>query len=252
MLIYHDVVERGERENAGMPGPLAGRYKLDPARFEEHLAAVAETGRSVGLLGSDTWPEVAFTFDDGGSSALLAAAMLEAKGWRGHFYMTTDRIGAPGFLDEAGLRDLAERGHVIGSHSHTHPRYMGKLPAGELELEWSRSREELARVLGSPPETAAVPGGFLSPRVVDTAAAAGYRLLLTSEPSSRVHRRGAIAYAGRYTIWDSTPPATAAAYARGAVVPRARLWTEWQVKKAAKRGVPGGYRALQRLRASRA
>jgi peptidoglycan/xylan/chitin deacetylase (PgdA/CDA1 family) len=251
-LIYHDVVGRGERDRSGMPGPIAARYKLDPAQFEAHLAAVAATGRSVGLLDRGPRPDVAFTFDDGGASATAAATMLEARGWRGHFYVTTDRIGTPGFLDEDGIRDLADRGHVVGSHSHTHPRYMGRLSVDELGFEWEHSRDVLARVLGAAPRTAAVPGGYLTPRVVDTAATTGYALLLTSEPSARAQRRSGIEYLGRYTIWDSTPPAAAAAYARGAVFPRARLWTEWQAKKAAKRGAPGAYRALQRLRASRA
>ena len=250
-LIYHDLAERDARESVGMTGPVAGRYKLTPADFAAHLDAVRATGRGVGLLGARPWPDVAFTFDDGGASALLAASMLEERGWRGHFYVTTDRVGTPGFLDADGVRDLAARGHVIGSHSHTHPRYMGKLTREELLFEWGHSRELLNEILGSPPQSAAIPGGYLAPVVTETAAATGYSLLLTSEPSSRAVRKGPLTQLGRYTIWDDTPAATAAAYAERSVRARGRLWAEWQLKKTAKRTIPVGYRALQRLRASR-
>ena len=99
-LIYHDVVEEDRREEAGFPGPLAARYKLTPEHFERHLHAIGQTGRSVGLAADA--PDCAITFDDGGASALLAAEMLERHGWRGHFFITTGRIGTPGFLDADG------------------------------------------------------------------------------------------------------------------------------------------------------
>ena len=115
-LIYHDVVTESQQDECGFPGPVAARYKLDPERFEAHLDAIAETGVTVGLIGDGS--QAALTFDDGGSSALAAAHALERRGWRGHFFVTTGRIDTPGFLTAAQVRELAERGHTVGSHSH--------------------------------------------------------------------------------------------------------------------------------------
>jgi peptidoglycan/xylan/chitin deacetylase (PgdA/CDA1 family) len=246
-LIYHDVVPAGDPDGSGFPGRLAGRYKHTPDVFERHLDAVEATGRRVGLAGDGA--QVAFTFDDGGASAPEIAARLERRGWRGHFFVTTSRIGTPGFAGEDELRALAAAGHDVGSHSHTHPGYMGRLPAGEIRREWEASRERLAEVLGRAPATAALPGGYLSPAVVEEAERAGYALLMTSQPSARVRHSGRLTVYGRYTIWSDTPPATAAAYARGARRARARLWTEWQLKSAAKRLSPAAYDRLRRLRA---
>jgi peptidoglycan/xylan/chitin deacetylase (PgdA/CDA1 family) len=228
-LIYHDIATAADREKVGFPGPLAARYKLDPADFAAHLDGIDRRGVQVGVLGADGAPEptCAITFDDGGASALVAADLLEGHGWRGHFFVTTGRVGTPGFLTADQVSELAQRGHVVGSHSHSHPTYMGKLSRDEIAEEWQRSRSELATLLGSPPATASVPGGFLSREVIEEAAAAGYRLLMTSEPTAKVSRRGQMTVIGRYTIWSTTPAGQAVGYARGAARARARLWLEW-------------------------
>ena len=247
--MYHDIAAREERETVGLPGPLAGRYKLEPELFEAHLDALALTKLEVGTLDADGLaPQVLVSFDDGGRSALLAAETLERRGWRGQFFVTTARIDTPGFLAREEVRALAQRGHVIGSHSHTHPTYMGRLSRAELDLEWGSSRALLGEILGAAPRTASVPGGYLSGEVVAAAAAAGYELLFTSEPTARV-RHGAITVRGRYTIWASTPARVGAAYARGDRVACTRLWLEWNAKKLAKRTSPRVYQALRGVRA---
>src|SRR4029077_4416214 len=235
-LMYHDIAPAAGREAVGFPGPLAARYKLQPAAFEAHLDAVAATGLEVRTLNGDgggSPPAVAVTFDDGGASAPLAAAALERRGWRGQFFVTTARIGTPGFMSAEQLRELDRRGHLIGSHSHSHPTYMGRLTRAQLEQEWTRSRVVLAEILGSAPRTASVPGGHLSADVIATAAAAGYELLFTSEPTARAVSEGRLVVRGRYTIWASTPASVAAAYARGARLACGRLWLEWNAKKLA-------------------
>jgi peptidoglycan/xylan/chitin deacetylase (PgdA/CDA1 family) len=248
--MYHDIAPRAQREDVGFPGPLAARYKLEPAAFEEHLDALAATGLQVQTLdGGAQPPPVAVTFDDGGGSAPLAAAALERRGWRGQFFVTSSRIGTPGFISAEQLRELHRRGHLIGSHSHTHPTYMGRLTRAELDEEWTRSWALLGELLGSPPRTASVPGGYLSSAVIAAAAAAGYELLFTSEPTARVAHRELVVR-GRYTIWATTPARVAAAYAQGRRLACGRLWLEWNAKKLAKSASPAAYQVLRRIRAS--
>ncbi len=182
----------------------------------------------------------------------MAAAALEARGWRGQFFITTGRIDTPGFLSSQQLRELARRGHAIGGHSHTHPDLHGQAqPRPSSISEWTQSRAALARVLGAAPASASVPGGYLSREVVASAAAAGYELLFTSEPTAREARRE-LQLRGRYTIWASTPAHVAAAYARGERLACGRLWLEWNAKKLAKSASPAVYQRLRRLRAGRA
>jgi peptidoglycan/xylan/chitin deacetylase (PgdA/CDA1 family) len=246
-LIYHDIAAPTERDSVGFAGPLAGRYKLAPDDFEAHLDAI---GAGVSLWQPERdGHHAALTFDDGGASALRAAEALETRGWRGHFFVTTGRVGTSGFLEADGVRELSARGHAVGGHSHTHPTYFGKLSRSEQLDEWRRSREALAELLGAPPRGASVPGGFFTPTVAETAAEAGYEWLMTSEPEAKVRSEWGIPVIGRYTIWATTPASRAAAYARGARLPRARLWLEWNAKQRAKRLSPRAFEAARRLRA---
>jgi peptidoglycan/xylan/chitin deacetylase (PgdA/CDA1 family) len=247
-LIYHDIAPAGQADSYGFPGPVAARYKLEPERFEEHLEAISAAGVGIGSAAENA--QAALTFDDGGASALHAAAALERRGWRGHFFITTGRVGTDGFLSADGVRELAQRGHEVGSHSHSHPTYMGTLSRDELAGEWRSSREALADILGRPPDTAAVPGGFLSSAVIGEAAKAGYRVLFTSQPTARPTRQDGMVVHGRYTIWAATTPQRAAAYARGDLRARASLWLAWQAKTAPKRVSPAAYEALRRRWAS--
>jgi len=250
-LMYHDIAPRARRDAVGFPGPLAARYKLEPNAFEAHLDALAATGLEIGTApaGEDA-PPVALTFDDGGASALLAAAALERRGWRGQFFVTSARIGTSGFLTAEQLRELVGRGHVVGSHSETHPTYMGRLTRAQLDSEWTRSRTTIGEIVGTPPRTASVPGGYLSDAVIASAAAAGYELLFTSEPTARVAREQLVVR-GRYTLWASTPSRVAAAYARGRPIACGRLWLEWNAKKLAKHSSPAVYQLLRHVRARR-
>src|SRR5580658_945599 len=128
-IMYHDVVEGAAYDSSGFPGEGANIYKLRREDFARQLEAIraAVPAGAVSLIARRREiagpPPVFLTFDDGGASFHAPiAGMLEQLGWRGHFFITTSRIGTPGFLDATQVRDLARRGHVIGSHSHSHRR----------------------------------------------------------------------------------------------------------------------------------
>jgi peptidoglycan/xylan/chitin deacetylase (PgdA/CDA1 family) len=247
-LIYHDVAPREQRDSAGFPGPVAGVYKLEPAHFSAHLAAIAATGVETGV--DPARSDAMLTFDDGGASSMWIADELERHRMRGAFFIVTERLGTPGFIDAGQVRELSRRGHLIGSHSHSHPSFMGRLDAGTLGREWTESRETLAGLLGAPPQTAAVPGGSVSPAVLEQAARAGYRYIFTSTPRARTQVRHGAEIIGRYTMWAADPPALAAAVVQGHGLPRLRRLVSWQVKSAAKRVSPRLYESARAAKAS--
>jgi len=238
-LLYHDVVERGRFETSGFQGGGPNRYKLELADFDEHLAALADhipqPPTTVDELGREPshlpW---LLTFDDGGASAILIGDALAEKGWRGHFFVTTDLIGAYGFVSAQDIRRLDGMGHVIGSHSCSHPARMARCSWAQLQDEWSRSTSVLADIVGHPVTLASIPGGDYGDNVARAAAAAGIRRLFTSEPVLTVRQVDGCAVFGRFAVVRNVPPERAVALAGARAGPRVRQFASWQAKKAIK------------------
>jgi peptidoglycan/xylan/chitin deacetylase (PgdA/CDA1 family) len=235
-IMYHDVVEDGDFASSGFPGEGAHVYKLRREDFERHLDAIRDTLRPVGKIteiGSTS--SVLLTFDDGGASFHHPIAdLLEARGWRGHFFITTGRIGTPGFLTETELLDLRRRGHVIGSHSVSHPTRMSALSRAELDREWSMSIARLSELLGERVTVASVPGGYYSREVGRSAAAAGITRLFTSEPTAATSVLDGCVVLGRYVVQRDMPPAWSAGFAAGSPAYCWRQAALWKAKRVAK------------------
>jgi peptidoglycan/xylan/chitin deacetylase (PgdA/CDA1 family) len=241
-LMYHDVVPSGAEDSSGFPGRDAALYKITPAQFEAHLAAIERR------VGHDSGPPaLAITFDDGGVSAMTAAEMLEAHRLIGWFFVTVNYLGTPGFLAAQHLRELRARGHVVGSHSCSHPLRFAHCPPGQVLEEWTRSRAVLADVLGLAPTAASVPGGDFASHVAEAAAVAGYTHLFTSEPVVTPRRAHGLMLHGRFTIQRWTSPHTAAALATGAWPARARQTVAWTTKKIGKQLGGERYLTVRRL-----
>lgn len=247
-LMYHDVVDVGADDASGFPGPSAASYKLHWPEYEAQLARLSATGlRFPRVDAADAFAPDAclLTFDDGGASAVAAARALDTLGMRGHFLVTGARIGSPGFCSEADLRALASAGHVIGSHSQTHPADISRLPSDALAAEWRDSVARLSEAIGAQVDVASIPGGFYSPAVAASAFDSGIRYLFTSEPTTRVVRRGDAWLIGRYALQRGMGPDAAAAFAQGSGTARQRQWLLWNLKKPAKRWAGPAYRWLR-------
>ena len=149
---YHDVTD--DARDSGFHGAGALPFKLGRAAFARHLDAIADTAARPGLVTAidrpAPGPTLLLTFDDGGASAPYAGDELCRRGWRGHFFIVTGRIGARAFLDAAGIKYLRGCGHVVGSHSHSHPHIFREQTADQMATEWRTSRERLADLLGEP------------------------------------------------------------------------------------------------------
>ncbi len=254
-LMYHDVTPPGLDDSSGFPGGDAARYKLAPDEFASHLRAIhgcirREPATIDTLAAREAAPglPVLLTFDDGGASAAVIADCLDVFGWRGHFLVTTGYIDRPGFLSRGQIRALRARGHIIGSHSCTHPLRMAGCSTERLREEWTRSLATLSDVLGERPSVASVPGGDHSAAVADTAADAGIRFLFTSRPTTSVRRLGDVDVIGRFAIRRSIHPRQAAAVASGALAPRLRQLLWWDLKAIGKAVAGPAYRRLRERR----
>ena len=251
--MYHDVVAAGAEDTSGFPGRDAALYKVTPQQFAAHLDAIRAATPSPpeapdlpdlpDLPDPLDLPDPVITFDDGGISAMTAADLLEARGFSGHFFVTVNFVGTRGFVGKDDIRELARRGHVVGSHTCSHPLRMGRCAWPQLVDEWTRSRAALEDILGADVRVASVPGGDFAPPVAEAAAQAGFATLFTSEPTCASRSAFGLALHGRFTIQTWTSTAAVAGLAAGAWLPRARQALLWNAKKMSKR--LGGDRYLQ-------
>lgn len=236
-LLLHDVYVDDPAES-GFTDALAHRYKLRYDECDRLLAAIDHERPPVAVVASAAGvlnPAVALTVDDGGRSFLTVLAdRLEARGWRGHAFMTTGMMGRPGFLTAADLRELDRRGHVVGTHSATHPQRFSACSWDQMVSEWTDSRAALEDVLGHAVEVGSLPGGYLSRRVAQAAAHAGLRVLFTSEPVTTPWTVDGCLLVGRFTVRPGQSPAALAALAAGSRGPWLRQRVVWTAKKLVK------------------
>ena len=251
-LGFHDIAPEGTTAK-----PIAAAhttvYTIPQREFRRHLEEVHRASGSDGAARvsrsemSRPGRRVFLTFDDGPISAYTCAGPgLASICWPGHFFIVTDWIGQPGFLDRNQIRALHAQGHVIGSHSSSHPERMSSLPWSRLLREWSESALMLGDIVGEPVRIASVPGGYYSDDVARAAATAGIEILFTSEPTTRTVSVDGCLILGRYAIRRSTRAEVSGSIASGSCWPLNREKLLWLVKEATKGIVGPWYPSLRR------
>jgi peptidoglycan/xylan/chitin deacetylase (PgdA/CDA1 family) len=187
VLCYHSV------------NPAPSYLSLSPARFEAHLAWLAEHSQVVSLeelvacpRGSGG-PHVAITFDDGyADNHEHALPALRRYGMTASFFVTA------GFLDRdaevmahlshvwrashealpplawSAVGELRAAGMSIGSHTWSH-RNLALLSPAEAEHDLTRGREVIEARLGARVPAVAYPWGKLGRHVTEATFAAARR-----------------------------------------------------------------------------
>jgi len=168
------------------------------------------------------------------SAATFIADMLDSRRCPGHFLVTTDFIGTPSFVRASHIRELHSRGHVIGSHSCSHPLRMTACSATQLDRERRDSVARLQDILGSTIEVASIPGGYYGTNVA-AAAAAGIRHLFTSEPVISVRTADGCRIYGRFSVHQGVSPQWVGSVIAVDVWLRVQRLVFWNAKKILKK-----------------
>lgn len=122
------------------------------------------------------------TVDDGYESFLTGAMpLLRRYGYPVSLFVSTDSVGAPGYLTWDQLRTLRDEGVEIGNHSASHP-YLLDRQKGEDEAAWlariradiDRASAALQRELGGMSRIFAYPYGEYSPVVAEVVRSLGF------------------------------------------------------------------------------
>lgn len=163
-LCFHGLGSCGREREAG-----ESRYWVPPGLFLRIADLLPEN------------PHVRLTFDDGNSSDLdLAVPALAERGLNAEFFPLAGRLGRPGSLSAAGLRDLRAAGMPIGSHGWDHVSWR-TLRGPALRRELWDARAALEAASGGPVHRVALPLGQYDRRLLRTLKGAGVPRVYTSD-----------------------------------------------------------------------
>ena len=195
-LMYHDVYDVSIKDS-GFNIDSNYPYKLHVKTFEEQIKAISDY---INTHDIDKY-YVQLSFDDGGVSFYtIIMPIIEKYGFKGYFYIATKYLGQEGFLTETMIKEMADRGHIIGGHSHTHRQRMNDLPYDELKKDWGMCLKKLSEITGQPCTIASLPNGFTSSTIMQVLKELGIKELYTSEPSEKLQISGDLFIRGRYGI----------------------------------------------------
>lgn len=190
--MYHDVVNT-QFPASGFQKIGAKQYTIDSRVFDEHLQIAEKKD------------DVLFSFDDGGNSFYnVIFEKLRHYDRKGIFFIATSYIGTPYFLTAEQIYKLDKAGHIIASHSHTHPNKISALSKEECLQEWMTSKRILENIVGHEVRYASVPGGAVSGMVIDCMIKAGFKEIFTSNPTTEVIERNGAHIYGRYGVTNTT------------------------------------------------
>ena len=152
------------------PAEHAARFEEQMRFFVDAFSVASEADLDACIAGN--WrppkPGILVTFDDGFRSNLdVAVPILERYGLRGWFFVPSGLIAETRDAADAAFRAgghddpeprlswpecraMAERGHVIGCHTHTHLRLADKLTPEVLHDEITLSRQRMQARMGLP------------------------------------------------------------------------------------------------------
>lgn len=182
ILMYHVIEEYS--------GPYEQLY-IQPAILRKQLAFLKEQGYNTVTVHEALahWEKgaplpakpIILTFDDGYRSVYTEAfPLLKEYGFRATLYLHTAKINTPGGLTTGMIREMAQYGLEIGSHSLTHPD-LTKISPAKLRKEIRHSKKVLEELIGQEVTTFSYPAGRHNTRVREEVRKAGYLGAVTTK-----------------------------------------------------------------------
>jgi len=181
ILDYHRIAATGR------PVLNGDRFAVHESAFRDQLQFLRDQGFSVVAsedvaAGKLPAKSAALTFDDGYLSHYdVAFRLLTEFGFLGTFFVNTSSIGSGEFLLWPMVEEMSRAGMRFGSHAHNHV-VLTTLSVQRVTEELRVSRQILEQRLSCKVEALAVPYGFCSQRVLDSAWESGYSVVCTSRP----------------------------------------------------------------------
>ena len=160
------------------------QFYVSPEKFEEQMKLLHDWGYTTittellvqAINEGVELPQrpIILTFDDGHlNNYTVAYPIMKQYGFSGILYIVGEYMGVPDYINATQLREMAQDGWEVGSHSMNHLD-LTALDREQQQYEIAGSREFLEVGLGVPIQTFAYPFGNYDQTVINLTYSAGY------------------------------------------------------------------------------
>jgi len=136
------------------------------------------------LSGKASSKSIILTFDDGYDDAYTAYNILKQNDFTGIFYIITNRIDTTGYLTSAQIKEMADSGMVIGSHTISHPDLSTTTQEQTLK-ELTLSKSKLESIIGKPVVDFCYPSGKYTSKTIEVLQNVGYKTAVTTATATK-------------------------------------------------------------------
>ena len=165
ILCYHQI-----RDYKPSDSKTSRDYIIPVADFREQMQSLADSGYH-SILPDELYdylttgkqlPSKPFmiTFDDSRLDQYTAALPeLDKHEFKGVFFIMTVALNKPGYMSKEQVKELADKGHVIGSHTYDH-KNVKKYTSDDWIEQVQKPSQQLQTITGKPIEYFAFPFGL--------------------------------------------------------------------------------------------
>ena len=165
VLCYHQL-----RDYRPHDSKTSRDYIVPASIFSEQMQALADSGYHAILpnelydyltIGKELPSKpVMITFDDTRLDQYTAALPeLNKHGFKGVFFIMTVSLNKPGYMSKEQVKQLADEGHIIGSHTYDH-KNVKTYTSDDWVEQVQRPSQQLQTITGKPVEYFAFPFGL--------------------------------------------------------------------------------------------
>jgi len=180
ILCYHQI-----RDWSASDSKRARDYIVPVNNFREQIKLLADNGYHTispdqlynYLLKGASLPSkpVMITFDDSREEQYsVADKELSKYGFKGVYFIMTVSLNRPGYMTREDVKQLADEGNTIGSHTWNHSNVKNYL-AADWVRQVDKPSEELERITGKPVNYFAYPFGLWNKQAVEQIKQHGFK-----------------------------------------------------------------------------
>jgi peptidoglycan/xylan/chitin deacetylase (PgdA/CDA1 family) len=166
VLCYHQI-----RDWNGSDSKSARDYIVPTQAFQQHIKMLADSGYHTVLPDQlydyyaygTALPEkpIMLTYDDTDDDQFtIAAPEMKKYGFKGVFFIMTVSINRPKYMTTDQLKQLANEGHVIESHTWDHHNVKGYKTEQDWLTQIEKPKKKIEEITGKVPEHFAYPFGL--------------------------------------------------------------------------------------------